>query len=359
MIDGGLAPDLRDALRAGDAELDRGLRGPGTEIELIRRAGLLTAALPPDLDGLGWGTTPEGAHALRRTLEALGGASLSVARLYEGHVNAVRLVSDHATQAQRARVAAAIRDGAMMGVWGADSPGLPVTIARDRLSGRKAFASGLGVVSLAVVTARDQAGLNMVLATTTDVVRQSPEAWDMDAMVGSRSGGFDVADLPAEEDYRLGAPDALLLEPAFHGGIWRLVACYAGAMARIAHEAKVTAAGRGAAGDPLPHHRLGEIVLEAETAALWSRAACEAVERGVDADAAVRITLFAREAVERAADRQSATVERLGGTAIHRRDAALSRTLRDLRLYLRQANLDGKLALATALWKGDEGAPKG
>ena len=65
-------------------------------------------------------------------------------------------------------------------------------------------------------------------------------------------------------------------------------------------------------------------------------------------------TLFAREAIEQAATRLLALVERVNGTAMHRRGSEIGRLSRDLRLYLRQADLDGKLRVATTPWLVDE-----
>ena len=43
-----------------------------------------------------------------------------MARLYEGHINALRIVEMHGSAAQTARVAEIVAKGAFLGVWGAD-----------------------------------------------------------------------------------------------------------------------------------------------------------------------------------------------------------------------------------------------
>ena len=345
---------LLAALRGGDAQLDRGLRGPGPELALLGEAGLLTAPLPVADGGRGWGTEAQGALAMLEVLGALGGASLPVARIYEGHVNAIRLVVRQGSASQRSQVAGAVRKGAIMGVWGADSA-QPVQIEHPAtgavLRGVKAFASGLGDVTLAVVTAKTDRGLQMLLIDATDPARFDQSRWDMDAMVGSRSGYFDCSGLGADQARWLGPVDALFEEPDFHGGIWRLAACYSGAMLRIAHDLALLIDQRGLGDDAVMRHRLGLAVLEAQGSALWARQACLAAETGPDRDAVLSTVLFAREAVEMAAHRQIGLAERIGGTSLHQRGSALGRTIRDLRLYLRQAQLDGKLSLATACWR--------
>lgn len=339
------------AIRSGDEALDRGLRGPGPELSILRNAGLLGAPLLLDDGGCGWGTSADGALPMLDVLIALGSASLPIARLYEGHVNAIKLVAAFGSAQQRDRVAGAVHAGSLLGVWGADGD-TPVKIADgDRLTGTKTFASGVGDIGLAIVTAKSEGILQMVLVDATDAVRGRSESWDVDAMVGSRSGQFDCADLPAEIDDQLGPPNALFAEPAFHGGLWRLSACYAGAMGRIARLLADLLDVRGLRSMPQMRHRLGLVAVESEGALLWATNACLAVELGEAAsDDAVRAALFSREAIEQAADRALAICERTAGTAMHRRTSELGRLVRDLRFYLRQADLDGKLALATEHW---------
>ena len=345
-----MTPDLLAALADGDEALDRGIRGPGIELDLLRDAGLIRNPLPHTYGGQGWGTAPEGALPLLETLMALGETNLPIARIYEGHVNAVRLVMDHGSPDQRANFADRISGGAIAGVWGADSS-QPVTIDNAELTGVKAFASGLGDVSIAVLTAKTPHGLQMILADVSGSARFDHGAWDMTAMVGSRSGQFDCTGLSAQHDQRLGMPDALFAEPAFHGGIWRIIACYAGALTALAHGLRRQLEQKGSVDDALTWHRLGLAAMEAETVRTLARAACLAVETEDAAPAAAIATvLFAREAVEQAATRQFELIERTTGTALHRSGSANGRIMKNLRLYLRQAQLDGKLALATSNW---------
>lgn len=346
--------NLLAAIRSGDEALDRGLRGPSAELSLLGEAGLLAAPLPPELGGQGWGTSPDGALAMLELLAGLGGASLPIARLYEGHVNAIKLIAAFATVEQRDQVAGLVQSGTLLGVWGADSEN-PVQLDPSskvpKLAGTKAFASGVGDIGMAIVTAKATDEIQMLLVDARDDGRADPGSWDVDAMVGSRSGRFDCAGLPAGPKQRLGEPDALFLEPDFHGGLWRLAACYSGALDRIARLLGELLEARGLRSTSPMRDRLGQVAIEAEGAKLWATSACLAVERGeAPAEVAVRTALFAREAIERSADRALSITERAAGTSIHRRDSELGRLTRDLRFYLRQADLDGKLALATERW---------
>ncbi len=337
--------DPLPAIAAIDEALDRGTAHPREAVALLREAGWLAEAVEA--------ARADGWELAFHRLFALGGVSVAMARLFEGHLNALRLVDDCGDPAQRERVARAARAGAMLGVWGADAPGAGVTWDGARSHGAKAFASGLGAVTGAIVTAGTEAGLQMLLVDADDAARHRPDQWDVIAMVGSASGGFDCEGLAGEP---LGAPDAMLAEPAFHGGLWRLGAAYAGAMADIARGAATWLDARGQAGDVRQNHRLGLVAIEADGARLWARHAAHSVETGGDPDRGIMAALQAREAIEAAALRQFALVERIVGTALHARGSALGRRIRDLRFYLRQATLDAKLDYATALWRGQAGA---
>ena len=340
-------------LQQGAEMLDRGLRGPVKELAAFRDFGLLSAPLPVANGGQDWGLSPNTASPLFKLLMAIGGISLPLARLFEGHVNAVRLIHTNGTDDQKSRVFGKVRSGALLGVWGADGPD-PVRLSVEgSLSGQKIFASGIGYVALAIVTATDEAEKHqMVLVETSDPARQSPEDWDVSAMVGSVSGGFDCSSINITSSDTLGTTGAMFQEPDFHGGLWRLCACYAGAMRRIVKELAARHASSPQPQDCLNRHRIGQAIICAQTSAHWAEAACTAAECGnnMTTNAAIAHVLFAREAIEREAVRLFEIAERMGGTATHFRTHDIGRMIRDLRVYLRQAGLDNKLDYAVELW---------
>ena len=341
---------------AGAAEvLDRGLRGPAWEVGALRGHGWLQAALPSEMGGKGWGQSAAGANDGFTALFSLASASLPATRLYEGHINAIRLIDRHGTPAQRDRFLAEVRDGALLAIWGAEGDRPTRIVAADHnhaLHGTKTFASGLGEVAYAIVTARDEQGAcQMVIAPAGEPHRWRTEVWDVTAMVGTSSGEFNTDHLPASQEWLLGQPGALWMEPDFNGGVWRLCAGYAGAMTAIASATLDHARQRGLCDDAPTRLRLGHIAHHAHTALLWSWQACRTAELPGETNRAVATSLFAREAIESAAAAQLQLVERIAGTSLHRRGSALGRHVRDLRFFLRQAALDGKLDTALSLWQ--------
>jgi alkylation response protein AidB-like acyl-CoA dehydrogenase len=344
------SPDLLSAI-AGSAEaLDRGQLGPACAVDALRDHGWLTAALPTAYGGRDWAQSAAGARDGFTALFLLGSASLPATRLFEGHLNAVRLIARHGSAAQRSAIFAQVRGGALLAIWGADGD-CPASIADDRLAGTKTFASGLGEVALAIVTATDaHGGCQMVIVRADDTARWHKAAWDVCAMVGTCSGEFTLDRLPATTECRLGEPDALFVEPDFNGGVWRLCAAYAGGMAAISQLTLAHLQQRRSDEDPRMRARLGQIEHHSRTALLWAWHACSALEMPMvdnrQVERAIAASLFAREAIEHAATDQMVLVERIGGTALHRRGSALGRQLRDLRFFLRQAGLDAKLDAA-------------
>jgi hypothetical protein len=355
------SPDLLSEIGGAAQALDRGLRGPAFEVDTLRAHGWLQAALPVRFGGCDWGQSPAGARDGFNALFALAAVSLPVTRIYEGHVNAVRLIDRHGTDAQRDRFFAAVRDGALLAIWGAESDRPAMIVADDHghsLRGTKTFASGLGEVAYAILTAAlPDGGCQMVVAQTGETQRWRRDAWDVTAMVGTCSGEFNTDHLPAGQEWLLGQPGALFEEPDFNGGVWRLCAGYAGAMSAIAQETLGHMQRHGSSEHAPTRLRLGHIVHYGQTALLWAWQACRALESpaadGTGTHRAVATSLFAREAIEQAAAAQLQLVERVAGTSLHRRGSVLGRQSRDLRFFLRQAALDDKLGAATSIWQDD------
>ncbi|ETX28840.1 acyl-CoA dehydrogenase [Roseivivax isoporae LMG 25204] len=167
--------------------------------------------------------------------------NLSLGRLYEGHVNALRLIAVHGRPAQRARAEAEAARGMLFGVWGADDR-TPVSASRGRLRGAKRFASGLGHVARALVTAETAEGQQLFLVAADERTRHDASAWDMAGMQDSRSGRFSCDGLAGEP---LGPPGAYAEEPHFVGGTWRIAAVTLGGITGLVDRAAAALRGAG------------------------------------------------------------------------------------------------------------------
>ncbi|WP_209428315.1 acyl-CoA dehydrogenase family protein [Pararhodobacter sp. SW119] len=319
---------------------DRGESDLRADIAALVESGLLaclTRACLPGGDTL----------AACDTLRALGRANLSVGRLVEGHVNAIRLIRLYGEPAQQGSE----DDAVLHGVWGADADP-PVRIAKRSgnevwLSGRKKFCSGLGVVGRAVVTAAtdDDGAPQMLLIDATDPRRAAPGDWQVSGMRATASGSYDLSDHHA---VMLGQPGDLLREPHFEGGIWRYLALHTGGLEALAEGVRRMLGERAA--HPLHAARLVDLVIAAEAARLWLEAAALAIEAPRAGAQAVSRVLMARQAIDAACQQAIALSERSVGAAAFAEGNPIDRVRRDLAFFLRQADLDGKmLRVAAAL----------
>ena len=323
------------------------------EIALLIHLGWLRACMPIRWGGDGWGSEPVGALDAFNVLRALGRANLSVARLFEGHMNAVKLVALYGGDPEQRKVAEAVEAGALLGVWGADDPHEPVRYEnrgqRLSLSGKKRFASGLGLVRKAIVTVATEDGPQMLLVPTDDPDRFDHSAWAMDAMRSTQSGRYDFDGIELDSSALLGAPGDYHREPHFEGGVWRYCAAHLGAAEALYSEMLEHLVQNNRADDIDQQRRIFAAGTAIETARLWLvRAAGEVEAAGAKPEKAA-LSLMAREVTEDACRRVAETIERAMGIPAHIGGSFTDRMLRDLRLFLCQAAPDAKRNRAASM----------
>lgn len=338
------------ARRAAEADHATGDLGP--DIALLGARGWLCACLPKAEGGEGWGTEPAGVQAAFEALRLLGRANLSVARLFEGHMNAVKLVLLYGSDAMRRETGAVVRDGLLLGVWGADDPSRPLAFERRdgelRLGGAKRFASGLGLVGRAVVTAAGNDEVQMVLVPTDEEERCDAGGWRMGGMRATRSGRYDFEGVEVAAAALLGDPGDYLREPFFEGGIWRYCAAHLGGAEALYDALRVALVERGRAEDPHQQRRIVACAIAIETARLWLLRAARETEANGAAPEKATLSLLAREITERSCRAVLETLERGLGMAAHEEGTAVERIRRDLSLFVCQAAPDAKRARAAA-----------
>lgn len=329
-------------LRAACAREDT----PEAGLAVLRETGLLALGATETAEGyrydLPWRTA-------LRLLARIGGADLSLGRLLEGHLNALQIVALYGSPDQQRRVLERVRGGALLGVWGADTE--PRFAVREdgatlHLSGAKRYASGLGLVSLALVPFEDEARVShLLLLPVDDATRGDGAAWRMRGMQGSRSGTYLFEGLAVDTAAtRVGQPGDYRREPFFVGGIWRCAAAQLGALERLVELVVADLQASDRLKHPMQSARVGEAIMAARDARLNVEAAAEAVETGaVDSELAVSLAALSRLRVESAALQVSQIAERALGLSVFHVDHPAERVLRDLSVYLRQANPDALL----------------
>ncbi|MFW7266454.1 acyl-CoA dehydrogenase [Gluconacetobacter sp. Hr-1-5] len=355
------------ANRADRAETDPA--GLAPEIDAIRQAGLLAACLPETEGGEGLGLGAETAHDTCTLLRQLGRANLSVARLFEGHMNAVKLLHLYGGPDVWEHVAQAVGNGALLGVWGADGPhplrGFGAG-GRLRLEGEKIFASGLGLVHFAVVTLRDgnddDGPSRLALVDVSDGARQDLSAWKASGMRATASGRFDFTGQEIDPGHLVGQPGDYMREPHFEGGIWRYCAAHLGGAEALVDLWRAALTSRGRLDNPMQLARYARAVALCHAMASLLRDTAQTVEAAAAKpqdmiDEAVAGALLARQFVEESCVQILQLAEKSLGTAAYVTGTPIDRTRRDLSMFLRQAAPDAKLLKAARLLTGAQGAP--
>lgn len=341
--------DSLPAMQQSAIALDRDSAFPEQEIALLRSLGGLAAPLPAALGGCGMGTEPEGALAVMEALRLAGRGNLSLGRLYEAHVNALRLIIRYGTEAQAAQAAADALEGHLFGLWVTDVPEAPVHLSADHaLTGTKRPCSRAGHATRALITATlPSGGTRMLVIAVEPGKRADLSAWDAHGMRATASGGMNLDGLLVPPGAEIGADGDYLRQPDFSAGAWRASAVTLGGQEALVTELRRALAARGREGDPHQLTRVGEALIAQETARLWVRRAALIGEANEgDADDIANTVNLARLAVEAACLDTIRLVQRALGMAAFRRGTLVELLFRDLGMYLRQPAPDETLTTA-------------
>jgi alkylation response protein AidB-like acyl-CoA dehydrogenase len=295
-------------------------RAVETELRSLLAAGALDVPLP------GAGETA-GRWA---AFASWGRGDLAVARLAEGHTDAVAILAEAGRSAE---------PGALYGVWAARPGGLGARLRRAGgglvLDGTVAFCSGAHVVDRALVVADHQDGDGRLLvdvAVEPPWARPDPDSWSAAAMAAADTLDVHFAALPVQRGDVLGPRGWYTARRGFTLGGGGVAAVWWGGAAGLLDR---VAAHLPAAPDPHQLAHLGELnALVEATDALLDR-----VATAIDADPARDHALpvaQVRCAVERVVREVVERVPRMLGPGPLSRDGELARALADLGMYVRQ-----------------------
>lgn len=297
------------------------------------------AVLRQMLDGGSLDLPLPGGAGTRDRWEALatwGAHDLVLARLAEGHVDAVAVLAEAGRDAPA---------GALLGVWASASQGTGLVAEADCdewcLSGTLRFASGARLLDAALVTADSPAGrLVVLLPTSGDEVRPVPGSWQAVGMDDSDSLDVTVAGV------RLG-PDAVLGPAGFYagrpglaiGGIGVAAVWWGGARG-VLDAVRTALVSRPANPHQLAH--LGACVSAVRRGGTLLDAAAVAVERDPRGDHTV-LALHVRHEVEQVVEEVLRRAGRITGATPLCRDAGYARRVADLTVYVRQQHAESDL----------------
>jgi alkylation response protein AidB-like acyl-CoA dehydrogenase len=294
----------------------------------------------------GWSIPLPGAGATLarwRALAAVAERDLPLARLAEGHADAVAVLAE--------LDGPPIPPGARLGVWAAESPVGRVAASAGadgwRLSGRKQWCSGARVLTAALVTATAEDGRRLFLVDLAAAgLRIDPQTWVNPGMAGSDTADVELLDVPG---IPVGGPGAYLDRPGFwHGGMG-VAAVWSGGARAVAAALTATAVSRGP--DPLRDAALGSVDLAlAGVEAALQIAAAEVDADPRDAGGGAQICAQrVRALAARAGEEILGVVGRTLGAGPLAHDAGHAARVADLTVYLRQHHGERDLAALGAL----------
>jgi alkylation response protein AidB-like acyl-CoA dehydrogenase len=286
---------------------------------------------------------PGHGHTFERwaALSALAEEDLSLARLGEGHADAVAILAELGGPLPLA--------GSRWGVWAANPPGPGLAAERTRggcwrVRGTKRYCSGARICTHALVTAAAADG-NRLFAVATEALTPLPGTWPATGMAGSDTLDVGFDDISAE---LVGPPGGYIGRAGFsHGGIG-VAACWYGG-ARAAGRMLLTSARQRDTGPhALAHLGAVDIALRAARSALRQAAAEIDADPSDGNEGQVR-ALRVRALVEAVATEVMDRVGRALGAGPLCHDEAHSRRIADLTVYLRQHHAERDLAELGAL----------
>jgi alkylation response protein AidB-like acyl-CoA dehydrogenase len=327
-------------------------------LSMLRSALASLAGLPPtealgELVRNGHARLPLPAHgatlARWQALAAVGAHDLPLAKIFEGHTDAVAIL--HEAQAH----ALADTRQATWGTWCAEPPDARLALLsidnQHILRGRKAWCSGAHGVTHAVVSCWDDDGAPMLAAVDLRQrgVRVTDDGWNAVGMRATASVDVWFDDVVATP---LAGPGFYVERAGFWQGGAGVAACWFGAATRLADALRERLAERS---DPHRLAQLGEVSVALQGCAALIREAAAAID---SAPHAMRTAMTVRLSVEAAANTVLHAVGRALGAGPLCKDAALAQLYADLPVFMRQSHAErdqeavGKLvaALENAPW---------
>lgn len=297
---------------------------------------------------------PAGGQTLERWqgLACVAGHDLRLCKLFEGHTDALAVMAE--------LDGPFIPPGSTWGMWAAEPPQARVAISAGgsgdnqaqiphgtpnvRLNGRKAWCSGAGVLSHALMTAWDDQNQQQLVAVTLDQpgVRVTSDGWHAVGMGATESVEVQFDNAVA---YSVGLPGQYLARPGFwHGGIG-IAACWYGAACSLAQ--RLLTHGQKHA-EPHAMAHLGAVDTALHSAASVLRCSAGHLDDHPSADAE-QLARRNRAVIEAAAEQVILHVGRALGAGPYCKDAHFSQLIADLPVFLRQSHAERDLAALGSL----------
>lgn len=336
-----ISDEITHAIGEHADQADLQMEFPFASFQLLRDAGLIQAFKAGEAFGFEKNRIGEQLHLLRK----IGRADLSVARIFEGHLNALFLIHQFATADQKTMWFDLAAAGKIFGVWNTEAAHGVRFYRQDgsvSVQGSKTFCSGSVNIDFPVVTGQmDEAGWQMaVIDLKNSGLTADTSFWNPLGMRSSVSHRIDFSGLILGNDDLLGEPGNYYAQPGFGGGAIRFSSVQVGGAQAIFELTIEYLANLGRTDDLFQKQRIAEMAILVKSGLQWVDSAGYLFENLKDQLDKVGDLLtmanMMRHAVEEICNRVMQLSEKSVGARGLMRPGKLERVHRDLRYYLRQ-----------------------
>ena len=323
---------------------------PRREMEAIRQAGLLHVTLPGEALDRRHGNTP----ALLQLLKYIGQGNLSVGRIYEGHVNALQLVSIYGTPPQQQQWFADARAGHVFGVWNTEMrDGIHLDQQNDGsvcIRGSKSFCSGSVHVTRPIVPGVLHDSKGKELGWQMAIVpldRYDPPVdksfWTPLGMRNSVSYKIDFTGISLAATDLLGTPGDYNRQPYLSGGAIRFAAVHLGGAAALLEATRDYLRQLGRTDDCYHRTRVGQMAILVESGNHWLEQSGRVTDQSSDSAKIINYANMTRTAIAGICTDCLRLAEHSAGARGMLHPYPFPRLHADLSMYLRQPAPDAAL----------------
>lgn len=323
---------------------------PVVVFDLLKKLDLIISLFPNFFDANKAGSEKQN---MLDILFELGRADLSIGRIIEGHINALLLINKYGTEAQKKMYFDRAIQGDLFGIWNTEMEWERVELKKiDNnliLSGAKDFCTGGLNINFAIINAAHLKGPHMVILPIRKLthLKEDWSHWNPSGMRASVSCRIDFTNTRITEDQLLGNIHDYYKEPFFSWGAVRFSAVQLGGAQSIIDTVIEDLVKRKRAGDPYQKMRLGQLNILMETGKLWI-AKAEKMEALLNDASHLKTTVnfsnMMRTLSTETCEEIISIAEKAVGVQSYMKKHPMEKTIRDLRVYLKQAGPDMALA---------------
>lgn len=325
---------------------------PAEVFTLLHKLGFLQSNLPENYQNV------EQKYPLYEILFKLGSANLSVGRIYEGHINAIKLINHLGSDEQKCYYFSEVKNGKLFSVWNTELKFEALkAIKMDgkfKLDGAKTFCSGGLHIDYALVTAGIGKKKQLIIIPLKNYkeLNEDWSVWNPMGMKNSVSCRINFTNIVVPIKNLLGGLNSYEMEPWFTGGAMRFATVQLGGaeaivIAAIDHINKLKRNN-----DPYQERRFGIMAVQIESGKLWLEKA-QQIEHNSQEYTKEEIILYAnimRSAILDICEKILHLAERSVGVQGFMNAHPMEQAFRDLKVYLKQPGPDISLKNAGAYY---------